>query len=69
LATSGGGGRLVALNRAPVLGSGFPTVLVPGAALPRLRQAAVHLDLDAQLEPRASATVIGHLGPGAAASH
>jgi hypothetical protein len=68
LATSGGGGRLVALNRAPVLGSGFPTVLVPGAALPMLRQAAVHLDLDARLEPSESATVIGHLGPGDAAS-
>jgi hypothetical protein len=67
LATTGGGGRLVALNRAPVLGSGFPTVLVPGSALPRLRQAAVHLDLDARLEPSASATVIGHLGQGDAA--
>jgi len=64
LATSGAGGHLVALNRAPVLGSGFPTVLVPGSALPMLRQAAVHLDLDARLEPGASATVIGHLGPG-----
>jgi hypothetical protein len=64
LATSGAGGHLVALNRAPVLGSGFPTVLVPGSALPMLRQAAVHLDLDARLEPSASATVIGHLGPG-----
>src|SRR6266571_4589549 len=64
LATSGAGGRLVALNRAPVLGSGFPTVLVPGSALPMLRQAAVHLELDARLEPRASATVIGHLGQG-----
>lgn len=68
LATIGAGGRLVALNRAPVLGSGFPTVLVPGVALPRLRQAAVHLDLDARLEPSESATVIGHLGPDAAAS-
>jgi hypothetical protein len=68
LATAGGGGRLVALNRAPVLGSGFPTVLVPGAALPMLRQAAVHLDLDARLEPSASATVIGHLGQGDVAS-
>jgi len=67
LATAGGGGRLVALNRAPVLGSGFPTVLVPGSALPMLRQAAVHLELDARLEPRASATVIGHLGQGDAA--
>jgi len=64
LATSGAGGRLVALNRAPVLGSGFPTVLVPGAVLPILRQAAVHLELDARLEPSASATVIGHLGQG-----
>jgi hypothetical protein len=64
LATSGAGGRLVALNHAPVLGSGFPTVLVPGSALPRLRQATVHLDFDARLEPSASATVIGHLGPG-----
>jgi hypothetical protein len=67
LATSGAGGRLVALNRAPVLGSGFPTVLVPGSALPMLRQAAVHLELDARLEPSESATVIGHLGQGAAA--
>jgi len=64
LATTGAGGRLVALNRAPVLGSGFPTVLVPGSVLPRLRQAAVHLDLDARLEPSASATVIGHFGKG-----
>lgn len=62
LATTGADGHLVALNRAPVLGSGFPTVLVPGAALPILRQAAVHLGLDARLEPSASATVIGHLG-------
>jgi hypothetical protein len=64
VATTGAGGRLVALNRAPVLGSGFPTVLVPGSALPMLRQAAVHLALDARLEPSASATVIGHLGQG-----
>ena len=64
VATTGAGGRLVALNRAPVLGGGFPTVLVPGSALPMLRQAAVHLELDARLEPRASATVIGHLGQG-----
>jgi hypothetical protein len=55
VATTGAGGRLVALNRAPVLGSGFPTVLVPGSALPMLRQAAVHLELDARLEPSASA--------------
>ena len=67
LATSGAGGRLVAPNRAPVLGSGFPTVLVPGSALPILRQAAVHLELDARLEPSASATVTGHLGQDAAA--
>lgn len=67
LATTGAGGHLVALNRAPVLGSGFPTVLVPGAALPMLRQAAVHLALDARLDPSASATVIGHLGQGNAA--
>ena len=67
LATSGAGGRLIALNRAPVLGSGFPTVLVPGSALHMLRQAAVHLELDARLEPSASATVIGHLGQGDAA--
>src|SRR5262245_64480219 len=64
LATSGAGGHLISLNRAPVLGSGFPTVLVPGAVLPILRQAAVHLELDARLEPSASATVIGHLGQG-----
>src|SRR2546426_382167 len=68
LVTSGAGGCLVALNRAPVLGSGFPTVLVPGSALPMLRQAAVHLELDARLESSASATVIGHLGQGDAAS-
>lgn len=67
LATTGAGGRLVAINRAPVLGSGFPTVLVPGSALPMLRQATVHLDLDARLEPSESATVIGHLGQGDAA--
>ena len=64
LATTGAGGRLVALNRAPVLGGGFPAVLVPGSALPMLRQAAVHLELDTRLEPSESATVIGHLGPG-----
>jgi hypothetical protein len=64
LATSGAGGRLVAINRAPILGSGLPTVLVPGSALSMLRQAAVHLDLDARLEPSASATVIGYLGQG-----
>jgi hypothetical protein len=64
LATTGAGGRLVAINRAPVLGSGFPAVLVPGSALPMLRQAAVHLALDARLEPSESATVIGHFGKG-----
>jgi hypothetical protein len=64
LATAGAGGRLVALNRAPVLGSGFPTVLVPGSALQMLRQAAVHLELNAWIEPSESATVIGHLGQG-----
>ncbi len=64
LATTGAGGRLVALNCAPVLGSGFPAVLVPGSALSRLRQAALHLDLDARLEPGVSATVLGHLGLG-----
>ncbi|MBM3226407.1 MAG: hypothetical protein FJZ47_21800 [Candidatus Tectomicrobia bacterium] len=64
LATTDAGGPLVALNRAPVLGSGFPTVLVPGSALPLLRQAAVHLDLKVRLESNASATVIGHLGLG-----
>ena len=64
LATTGAGGRLVAPNRAAVLGSGFPTVLVPGSALPMLRQAAVHLELEARIEPSTSATVIGHLGQG-----
>ncbi len=64
IGTTGAGGRLVAPNRAAVLGSGFPTVLVPGSALPMLRQADVHLDLDARLEPSTSATVIGHLGQG-----
>jgi hypothetical protein len=64
LATTGAGGHLVALNRAPVLGSGFPTVLVPGSALQMLRQAVVHLELDARLEPGESATVIGHFGQG-----
>jgi hypothetical protein len=64
LATTGAGGRLVALNRAPVLGSGFPAVLVAGSALPMLKQAAVHLELDARLKPSESATVIGHLGQG-----
>src|SRR6266498_1806439 len=68
LATTGAGGRLVALNRAPILGSGFPTVLVPGSALPMLTQAPVHLELDARLEPSESATVLGHLGQGARAS-
>jgi len=68
LATTGAGGRLVALNRAPILGSGFPTVLVPGSALQTLTQAAVHLELDARLEPSESATVIGHLGQGDPAS-
>src|SRR6266511_2400603 len=61
LATTGAGGRLVALNRAPMLRSGFPTVLVPGSALPMLTQAPVHLELDARLEPSESATVLGHL--------
>jgi hypothetical protein len=67
VATTGAGGRLVALNRAPVLGNGFPAVLVPGSALPMLRQADVHLELDARLEPSESATVVGHLGPDDAA--
>ena len=68
LATTGVGGRLVALNRAPVLGSGFPTVLAPGSALQLLTQAAVHLEFDARLEPSASVTVIGSLGQGASSS-
>jgi hypothetical protein len=62
LAATGAGGRLVALNRAPTLGSGFPTVLVPGCARQMLTQAPIHLELDARLEPSESATVIGHLG-------
>jgi hypothetical protein len=64
LATTGAGGRLIALNRAPRLGSGVPAVLVPGSALPMLRQAPVHLELDARLEPSESATVMGYLGRG-----
>ncbi len=64
LGTSGVGGHLVALNHTPELGSGLPTVLVSGASLPMLRQAEVHLELDARLEPSESATVIGHLGQG-----
>jgi hypothetical protein len=68
LPTTGAGGRLVALNRAPTLGSGFPTVLVPGSALQMLTQTPVHLELDARLEPSESATVIGHFGQGDPAS-
>lgn len=62
LATTGGGGRLVAPNRTPTLGSGFPTVLVPGSALQTLTQAPSHLEFEAWLEQAESATVVGHLG-------
>lgn len=62
LATTGAGGRLFALNRAPTLGSGFPAVLAPGSALQLLRQSAIHLELDARLEEAESVTVVGYLG-------
>jgi hypothetical protein len=62
LVTTGVGGRLFALNRAPKLRNGLPTVLAPGSALGVLKQSPVYLKLNASLVEAESATVIGFLG-------
>ena len=63
-ATTGQGGRLVALNRVAVIASGFPVVLAPGSALGVLKQGDMHLEMDARLEASESTTVIGYFGEG-----
>ena len=63
-ATTGQGERLVAINRAATIASGFPVVLAPSSTLSVLKQGDVHLDMDARIEASGSATVVGYLGEG-----
>ncbi len=58
LATAHPGGALVAINRKPEPGSGFPTVLVAGRDLDRLDQGTVRLELEARLEPGETTNLI-----------
>src|SRR6056297_1635151 len=48
VATAGPTGALVALNREPVMGSGIPTLLVPGRLGDALAAAAVDVEIDAR---------------------
>jgi hypothetical protein len=61
--TDGPGGRLVALNRAPVVRPGRLAVLVDAAASEALAAGPAHLSIAATLVPGASVTVVGALGP------
>ena len=64
VATGSQHGLLHAVNRQPVLGSGLPTLLVPGALGNRLESAEIEVELRAQIVPGESANVIGHFGAG-----
>lgn len=63
LATEHPLGELVLPNRAPVLGSGMPVVLVPGRDGDRLLAGDVHVELSARIEPGASGNVTASFGP------
>ncbi len=62
IATGGPTGLLHAVNRQPELGSGLPSLLVPGRLSGRLESAEIAVELDAQLVPGASANVVAHYG-------
>jgi len=64
IATTGREGHLVVPNRAPFLGSGFPTLLVAGTFLERLQQGNVLATLSAEISLRQSSNVIAHMGEG-----
>ena len=62
LATQHPNGSLVAVNRVPGAGSGFPTVLAAGADLERLRSGAVTVTMEARIEPGVSTNVVASNG-------
>jgi hypothetical protein len=62
VATEHPNGSLVAVNRVPGAGSGFPTVLVAGRDHQRLVDAEVELRLAARVVEGRSATVVAHNG-------
>jgi len=64
VATSGADGRLIALNRQPVLGQGPPTLFVAGALADRLIKGKVTVDFEAAIKPGRSANVIARFGGG-----
>ena len=64
LSTIGREGLLVVPNRAPVLGSGFPTILAAGSSLEGLQRGSVYVSLSAEIEDSESANVVGYLGEG-----
>lgn len=63
VATIADGGRLVATNRQPRMGSGMPTICVAEDLAQSLATGSVEVDLDARLVAGQSANVIGTLGP------
>lgn len=64
LSTVGREGFLVVPNRAPKLGSGFPTILAAGSTLEELERGSVSVSLSARIEDSESANVVGCLGEG-----
>ncbi|MCH8061860.1 MAG: hypothetical protein IH861_05095 [Chloroflexi bacterium] len=64
LSTIGREGLLVVPNRAPALGSGFPTILAAGSSLEELKRGSVSVSLSAGIEDSESANVVGYLGEG-----
>lgn len=62
LATDGGGGRLVAVNRAAADPPGPPAALVPGALSADIAGGDVTVTIDACIAPGSSATVVGTFG-------
>ncbi len=64
VATGGPTGLLHAVNRAPILGSGLPTLLVPGRLGDRLGSARVEVTFDARILTGRSNNIIGRFGDG-----
>jgi len=64
LLTAGRGGRLAAVNRAPVMGSGLPTLCAGAGARDLLESGPVRLRLSARVVPGKSANVVARFGPG-----
>ncbi len=62
LATRGHGNRLVALNRAPELRDGTPSVLVAGRELDALTDGSIRVRWEARIAPGSSTNVIGLVG-------